>query len=158
MSDKPKQSARDPQVGFECALEVTELLNCVAAKRYNELKCVPILKALRACIEKKVRALCPGVKHASDGRASPVCDAAASPLMLCACAESGGLHHPAADPGGRCCGSRGRWRACVVAHLQQLSTGLSEASQPASNGDHSASGCDTHDVVPTRSSMAQLFP
>ena len=55
MSDKPKENTRDPQVGFECALEVTELLNCVAAKRYNELKCVPLLKALRACIEKKVR-------------------------------------------------------------------------------------------------------
>ena len=58
MSDTPKQAtpAPDQHVGFECALEVTELLNCVAAKRYNELKCAPLLKALRACIEKKVGA------------------------------------------------------------------------------------------------------
>ena len=59
MSDKPlkpeqKSPAADQNIGFECALEVTELLNCVAAKRYNELKCAPLLKALRACIEKKV--------------------------------------------------------------------------------------------------------
>jgi len=108
MSDKSKESARDPQVGFECALEVTELLNCVAAKRYNELKCVPLLKALRACIEKKVRALCQASAACQDDRASTVCDAVPSPLMRRACAESGGLHHPAADPGGRCCGRRGR--------------------------------------------------
>ena len=58
MSEKPKQEAPvlDQHVGFECSVEVTELLNCVAAKRYNELKCAPLLKALRACIEKKVGA------------------------------------------------------------------------------------------------------
>lgn len=42
------------QVGFECASEVSELINCVASNS-DEQKCTPLLKKLRACIKKKVR-------------------------------------------------------------------------------------------------------
>ena len=89
MSEKPKASTSDQQVGFECALEVTELLNCVAAKRYNELKCVPLLKALRACIEKKVSRSASPLCHPSVcSRCSALCFTGASNMPY-ACAESG---------------------------------------------------------------------
>ena len=40
--------------GFECAEEAAALLNCVTDKNYNEMRCLPLLKKLRACVEKKV--------------------------------------------------------------------------------------------------------
>lgn len=39
---------------FACAEEAQALLNCVTDKKYNEMKCLPLLKKLRACVEKKV--------------------------------------------------------------------------------------------------------
>ena len=51
MGDQPKQKTR---TGFECGLEAQELLNCVANTPFNEAKCLPLLKKLRACVEKKV--------------------------------------------------------------------------------------------------------
>lgn len=39
--------------GFECANEAAALLNCVSDKNYNETRCLPLLKKLRACVEKK---------------------------------------------------------------------------------------------------------
>ena len=54
MSDKADSEKPRDKVGFECAPEVAALLNCVTSKNYNELKCIPLLKKLRACIEKKV--------------------------------------------------------------------------------------------------------
>lgn len=50
MGDQPKQKTR---TGFECGLEAQELLNCVANTPFNEAKCLPLLKKLRACVEKK---------------------------------------------------------------------------------------------------------
>lgn len=47
-------SGKKDKVGFECAAEVADVINCVAAKEYNELRCIPLLKKLRACIVKKV--------------------------------------------------------------------------------------------------------
>lgn len=43
------------QEAFVCGEEAEALLNCIAAKNYNELKCIPLVKKLRACIEKAVR-------------------------------------------------------------------------------------------------------
>ena len=40
---------------FVCAEEAAALLNCVAEKKFNEMRCYPLIKKLRACIEKKVR-------------------------------------------------------------------------------------------------------
>lgn len=40
---------------FECAEEATALLNCIADKEYNELKCLPLVKKLRACVKQKVK-------------------------------------------------------------------------------------------------------
>lgn len=54
MSDKADSKKPRDKVGFECAPEVAALLNCVTTKNYNELKCIPLLKKLRACTEKKV--------------------------------------------------------------------------------------------------------
>ena len=51
MGDQPNQKTR---IGFECGLEAQELLNCVAKTPFNEAKCLPLLKKLRACVEKKV--------------------------------------------------------------------------------------------------------
>jgi len=39
---------------FICAEEAAALLNCVAEKKYNEMRCYPLIKKLRACVEKKV--------------------------------------------------------------------------------------------------------
>ena len=39
---------------FVCAGEAAALLNCVADKKYNEMRCYPLIKKLRACVEKKV--------------------------------------------------------------------------------------------------------
>ena len=39
---------------FVCAEEAAALLNCVAGKKYNEMRCYPLIKKLRACVEKKV--------------------------------------------------------------------------------------------------------
>ena len=39
---------------FVCAEEAAALLNCVADKKYNEMRCYPLIKKLRACVEKKV--------------------------------------------------------------------------------------------------------
>ncbi|KAK9806062.1 hypothetical protein WJX73_010594 [Symbiochloris irregularis] len=41
------------QKEFACAPEASALLNCVTGKSYNELKCLPLLKKLRTCVEKK---------------------------------------------------------------------------------------------------------
>lgn len=57
MTDREKGSQKKPrQEAFasECVAEASALLNCVAEKSYNEMKCIPLLKKLRACIEKKV--------------------------------------------------------------------------------------------------------
>ena len=51
MGDQPKQKTR---TGFECGLEAQELLNCVAKTPFTEAKCLPLLKKLRACVEKRV--------------------------------------------------------------------------------------------------------
>ena len=45
------------RTGFECAEQVAALLNCIAERSYNEMKCIPLLRKLRACIEKKVSLL-----------------------------------------------------------------------------------------------------
>jgi hypothetical protein len=52
-----KQTAdkKGEKVCFECAEEAAALLNCVTDKSYNEMRCLPLLKKLRACVEKKVR-------------------------------------------------------------------------------------------------------
>jgi hypothetical protein len=50
-----KDSEVAEKTGCVCVEEATALLNCVAAKSYNEMKCIPLLKKLRTCIEKKVR-------------------------------------------------------------------------------------------------------
>lgn len=42
---------------FVCAEEAAALLNCVADKKYNEMRCYPLIKKLRACVEKKVRGM-----------------------------------------------------------------------------------------------------
>ena len=39
---------------FVCAEEAAALLNCVADRKYNEMRCYPLVKKLRACVEKKV--------------------------------------------------------------------------------------------------------
>jgi len=54
-----KQSAgsKHDKKGYECAEEAAALLNCVTDKNYNEMRCLPLLKKLRACVEKKVRSL-----------------------------------------------------------------------------------------------------
>ncbi len=39
---------------FACAEEAAALLNCVADKKYNDMRCIPLMKKLRVCIEKKV--------------------------------------------------------------------------------------------------------
>lgn len=49
-----KASAPEERTGFECAEQVAALLNCVADKSYNEMKCLPLLRKLRTCVEKKV--------------------------------------------------------------------------------------------------------
>ncbi|CAL5222337.1 g4686 [Coccomyxa viridis] len=38
---------------FVCAEEAAALLNCAAEKKYNEMRCYPLIKKLRACVEKK---------------------------------------------------------------------------------------------------------
>ena len=43
------------KAGFACAEEAAALLNCVADKKYNDMRCIPLMKKLRACIEKKVK-------------------------------------------------------------------------------------------------------
>ena len=40
---------------YACAQEVQALLDCVAAGRFSELKCLPLVKKLRRCIEQKVQ-------------------------------------------------------------------------------------------------------
>ena len=40
---------------FACAEEAAALLNCVADKKYNDMRCIPLMKKLRVCIEKKVK-------------------------------------------------------------------------------------------------------
>ena len=42
---------------FVCAEEAAALLNCVADNKYNEMRCYPLIKKLRACVEKKVRGM-----------------------------------------------------------------------------------------------------
>ena len=48
-----RKSAENPC--FVCAEEAAALLNCVTDKKYNEMRCLPLIKKLRACVEKKVR-------------------------------------------------------------------------------------------------------
>lgn len=43
---------------FVCAEEAAALLNCAAEKKYNEMRCYPLIKKLRACVEKKVSTSC----------------------------------------------------------------------------------------------------
>lgn len=52
VSDIPNE-----RTGFECAEQVAALLNCIAERSYNEMKCIPLLRKLRTCIEKKVSML-----------------------------------------------------------------------------------------------------
>ncbi len=49
-----KANIPEERTGFECAEQVAALLNCVADKSYNEMKCLPLLRKLRTCVEKKV--------------------------------------------------------------------------------------------------------
>lgn len=49
-----KEDVPEKHTGFECAEQVAALLNCVADRRYNEMKCLPLLRKLRTCVEKKV--------------------------------------------------------------------------------------------------------
>lgn len=61
MTDREEASEKKPkQEAFasECVAEASALLNCVAEKSYNEMKCIPLLKKLRACVEKKVMIKC----------------------------------------------------------------------------------------------------
>ena len=48
---------KNEHTGFECAEQVAALLNCIAERSYNEMKCIPLLKKLRTCVEKKVSLL-----------------------------------------------------------------------------------------------------
>jgi hypothetical protein len=57
MSGEENKKATNSRIGFECAKEAEALLNCVTAKNYNEMRCLPLLKKLRACVEKKVGTL-----------------------------------------------------------------------------------------------------
>ena len=50
---KPSSPAKE-RTGYECAEAAAALLNCVAERSYNEMKCIPLMKKLRACIEKQV--------------------------------------------------------------------------------------------------------
>ena len=50
---KPSGPAKE-RTGYECAEAAAALLNCVAERSYNEMKCIPLMKKLRACIEKQV--------------------------------------------------------------------------------------------------------
>ncbi|CAL8467453.1 g6991 [Coccomyxa elongata] len=50
---KQSDAKRKENKGFECAEEAAALLNCVTDKNYNEMRCLPLLKKLRACVEKK---------------------------------------------------------------------------------------------------------
>ncbi len=52
--EKQKPAAKDGKKAFECADEAEALLKCVVDKKYNEMKCLPLLKKLRACVEKEV--------------------------------------------------------------------------------------------------------
>ena len=54
---KPSSPAKE-RTGFECAEAAAALLNCVAARSYNDMKCIPLMKKLRACIEKQVPLCC----------------------------------------------------------------------------------------------------
>ena len=49
-----KEDVPEKHTGFECAEQVAALLNCVADRSYNEMKCLPLLRKLRTCVEKKV--------------------------------------------------------------------------------------------------------
>ncbi len=51
---KQSDAKKKEDKGFECAEEAAALLNCVTDKNYNEMRCLPLLKKLRACVEKKV--------------------------------------------------------------------------------------------------------
>ena len=53
---KPSSPAKE-RTGYECAEAAAALLNCVAERSYNEMKCIPLMKKLRACIEKQVQLL-----------------------------------------------------------------------------------------------------
>ncbi len=57
--DDSKKASNIPneRTGFECAEQVAALLNCIAERSYNEMKCIPLLRKLRTCIEKKVSLL-----------------------------------------------------------------------------------------------------
>ncbi|GMH44939.1 hypothetical protein BSKO_12896 [Bryopsis sp. KO-2023] len=48
-----KKEAKQIREAFACAKEAADLLNCVAAKNYNELKCVTLTKKLRECVKRK---------------------------------------------------------------------------------------------------------
>ena len=52
MHREEKEDAKD---AFECANEAAALLNCIADPQYNELKCLPLLKKLRACVRRKAK-------------------------------------------------------------------------------------------------------
>lgn len=52
---KQSDTKKEGNKGFECGDEAAALLNCVSDKNYNEMRCLPLLKKLRACVEKKVR-------------------------------------------------------------------------------------------------------
>lgn len=52
---KRSAGSKNDKKGYECAEEAAALLNCVTDKNYNEMRCLPLLKKLRACVEKKVR-------------------------------------------------------------------------------------------------------
>ena len=42
---------------FACAEEAAALLNCVADKKYNDMRCLSLMKKLRACVERQVRVI-----------------------------------------------------------------------------------------------------
>ena len=51
----PETSSSPSSPCFVCAEEAAALLNCVTEKKYNEMRCLPLIKKLRACVEKKAR-------------------------------------------------------------------------------------------------------
>ena len=60
MSEGKSASQTNTKLGspcFVCAEEAAALLNCVSEKKYNEMRCYPLIKKLRACVEKKVTSI-----------------------------------------------------------------------------------------------------
>lgn len=53
-SDQPAKPADELDIlASVCIPEAQLLLNCVASSNYNEYKCLPLLRKLRSCVEKK---------------------------------------------------------------------------------------------------------